>query len=73
MKFIINITRSNNKHALVSFEVPQDVLTAQPPETDLLEVAGWYYMNFLDGFSCTGPYRWSVISWDVFEAFKASI
>jgi len=73
MKFIAN-TSFNEKHTLKIFEVPDELF--DHPDCDYrkkCEIAGWYYMNHIDLLSCTGPYVWSIIPYDLFEELKSEV
>lgn len=58
--FIINIQTSTDRHKLVQFEVPDEVLVGKETYDDKVNMAGWWYMNRVDAINCTGDYAWSV-------------
>ena len=59
-KFMITISGLSQEKTMKVFEVPMAVLK-DPAHKDEIQAAGWFYMNYIDFFSCTGPYEWCVL------------
>jgi hypothetical protein len=63
--FVINISTTNDSHKLVKFSVPIEALQGLDSYDEIVNKAGWYYINNIDQMSCTGDYRWSVFPIDL--------
>jgi hypothetical protein len=59
-EFIINVFGLQNEHKLVQFTVPQGLLIGLKDYDDIMERARWYYINYIDLFSCIMGYSYIV-------------
>ena len=66
--FVIHISGLKQEKKLICFEVPEKFLQDNMANfnNNKIEAAGWYYMNKVDNFSCTGPYEWCVMPIELF-------
>lgn len=66
MKFLIHIRDIEGKHKIKEFQVPDAFIPNNTIIAECLEIASWYYLNYIDFESMTGPAEWSVFTKEMF-------